>query len=357
MSSSAQIWIDRLKRNSIRNISHTKWTEKYANHNTDLSQSVLIISGRNRNTRTFYHIHILYCMYESFTGPHYVSINGNSPFWVHSLTAFRREFFNFTDKLSFERSVFMCLDNGEVIRLKIVRSYMQIPVFQPNFEMQQPFCVYKTPTTFFLFAWKDYLRHQHITEMKRAKAIEQNSAVRSRIRQHLFSNVEQMFSSYIRDTHVTSTHAYAWFLTDYEQALQNCTQLFQKMTRTQSSTELIISSNITHPAPAVLTHEITNTLPTLLINSFTPISSSSTETHTAITSVIPLYTLPTPIAAITAPESISTPEPIPTPETAPVAFHLIPQVTPATLVMSSEDMHFFLAQGHLTNDEDYSDLM
>lgn len=340
MSSSAQIWINRLKRNSIRNITHTKWTEKYANHNTDLSQSVLIISGRNRNTRTFYHIQIHYCMYEPFTGPHYVSINGNSPFWVHSLTAFRREFFNFTDKLSFERSVFMCLDNGEVIRLKIVRSYMEIPIFIPHAEMTGPFCVYKTPSSFFNFAWKDYIRHQHITQLKRTKALETNSAVRSRIRQHLFSNVEQLFSSYIRDTHVTPAHAYAWFLTDYQQALQNCSQLFYKMTRTQqtnstTSTDVIATSSSLNPAPAILTHEITNTLPTLLLNSFTTIYTSGANSASASTST-----------STSASASGS------------VAHHLQPPVPHLQLALSAEDVATIMRDmNDQDNDEDYTDLL
>lgn len=307
---SPQFWIDRLKRKSIRNISHSKWTEKYSGHSTDLSQAVLIICGLHRNVRTFYHIQIIQCMYEPFTGPHFVSINGNSPFWVHSLTAFRREFFNFTDKLSFERSVFMCLDNGEVIRLKIVRSYMKIPIIYQNIPSDFPgyaFNVYKTPTTQFDFAWKDYLRHQRITALKRAKAIEQNSAVRSRIRQHLFSSVEQLFSSYIRDTHVSPQQAYAWFLTDYQQASLNCGNLYNKMTRTQllvtqtsepqqqpqseaqpqnlftiedmilqASTHTLPSPpSVVNPAPAVLTYAITNTLPSLLMNSFTVQSTPS----------------------------------------------------------------------------------
>lgn len=286
LSLSPQFWIDRLKRKSIRNISHSKWVEKYGGHCNDLSKAVLIICGLHRNVRTFYHIQIIQCMYESFTGPHFVSINGNEPFWVHSLTAFRREFFNFTDKLSFERSVFMCLDNGEVIRLKIVRSYMQIPVIVVRQTAEYPpFLIYKTPSTQFEFACKDYQRHLRITNIKRAKALEQNSAVRSRIRQHLFSSVEQLFSSYIRDTHVSPQQAYAWFLTDYEQASSNCTNLYHKMTRTQqtytSNTPLLsnqdmtmqslldASSLIVNPAPAVLTMAITNTLPSLLMNSFT----------------------------------------------------------------------------------------
>lgn len=308
---SPQFWIDRLKRKSIRNISHSKWTEKYSGHSTDLSQAVLIICGLHRNVRTFYHIQIIQCMYEPFTGPHFVSINGNSPFWVHSLTAFRREFFNFTDKLSFERSVFMCLDNGEVIRLKIVRSYMKIPIIYQNIPSDFPghaFNVFKTPTTQFDFAWKDYLRHQRITALKRAKAIEQNSAVRSRIRQHLFSSVEQLFSSYIRDTHVSPQQAYAWFLTDYQQASLNCGNLYNKMTRTQSlvtqisepqpqpqseaqsqnlfTIEDMILQASTHtlplpppnPAPAVLTYAITNTLSSLLMSSFTVQSNPTTAT-------------------------------------------------------------------------------
>jgi len=335
--SSAQIWIDRLKRNSIRNISHTKWTEKYANHAKNLAQAVLIISGRNRDIRTFYHIQILHCMYESFTGPHFVSINGNAPFWVHSLTAFRREFFNFTVKLSFERSVFMCLDNGEVIRLKIVRSYMEIPVFTPSPDQPISFCVYKTPASFFMFAGKDYLRHQRITEVKRAKAIEQNSAVRSRIRQHLFSSVEQLFSSYIRDTHVTSEHAYAWFLTDYHHALHNCSQLFYKMTRTQQMNAPFIENgeqanaqlqiqpfSITppNPAPAVLTTEITNTLPTLLINSFTSLPN--------------IYTITTPSSSIQ--------------ETSNVASHLQPTFN-LTGILTMD-----LLLPTTSNDEDHSDL-
>lgn len=297
---SPQFWIDRLKRKSIRNISHSKWTEKYSGHCNDLARSVLIICGLHRNVRTFYHIQILQCMYEPFTGPHFVSINGNSPFWVHSLTAFRREFFNFTDKLSFERSVFMCLDNGEVIRLKIVRSYMKIPIIFQNdgYVQGHSFLVYKTPTTQFEFAWKDYQRHQRITALKRVKALEQNSAVRSRIRQHLFSSVEQLFSSYIRDTHVSPQQAYAWFLTDYQQASLNCGNLFNKMTRTQTnepqlqaqpqienetSTEVTIASLFPlippppiNPAPAVLTFDITNTLPSLLMNSFVTIQPDNT---------------------------------------------------------------------------------
>jgi hypothetical protein len=149
---------------------------------------------------------------------------------VHSLTAFRREFFGITDKLSFERSVFVGLSDGEVVRLKIARPYL----FMPNgivLAEGSLLRIMKTPVAFFHVGPRAMAKHIEEIRVKKALALEERAAVRKRVRKHLVASVEQLFCSYMRDTHIDPQSALSWFQTDMQYALSTCDTLYHHMSR------------------------------------------------------------------------------------------------------------------------------
>jgi hypothetical protein len=48
-------------------------------------------------------------------------MSGSAPFWVQSLTAFKKHFFGIEDKLSFERALHIKDLHGQVVRLQNIR--------------------------------------------------------------------------------------------------------------------------------------------------------------------------------------------------------------------------------------------
>jgi hypothetical protein len=61
------------------------------------------------------------------SGPHLVSVGGSEPFWVQSLTAFKKHFFGIEDKLSFERAFYTQNRDGQMIRLQNIRFIATLP--------------------------------------------------------------------------------------------------------------------------------------------------------------------------------------------------------------------------------------
>jgi hypothetical protein len=223
-------WIDAIRRKTIKNVTHVEYVHKYSRVRHSVDQLVLILTGLRFRFKEYFLIRIHGALYEPFVGPHYVQIGDEPPFWVHSLTAFRREFFGLTDKLSFERSVFVGLSNGEVVRLKIARPYLFMPhnvALTPGSRLR----IMKTPSDSFMVAERDILKHKDELCDKKRHAIETNQAVRTRVRNHLVGSVQQLFCSYMRDANITPQQAHLWFHTDMQHALTQCETLYASFTR------------------------------------------------------------------------------------------------------------------------------
>lgn len=241
-SSLAFNWLEALHKKTIKNISHLDFLSKYSGFRTNIDQCVLILAGLRGLTREFFIIRVLGALYEPFAGPHLVQIADNAPFWVHSLTAFRREFFGLTDKLSFERSVFVGLSDGEIVRLKIIRPYIFIPheIVIPDGSFLK---IMKTPTTFFHITNRIMVKHKEEVAAKKMEARAQQAAVRIRVRKHLVSTVQQLFCSYMRDTHIQIDSAVSWFRADMQHAMQTCELLYPHMSRVRPEHDVYDGAN------------------------------------------------------------------------------------------------------------------
>jgi len=121
---------------SLRNFSFSEFLTIFKTTSLDISKFWLVNSGYDKDgNKKFVHIIIRACQIRPFFGPHLVSIMAEDPkedmrtFWVTSLTHLRRNLFNFTDRLSFERSTYIVPyeDNSLLIRIKAVRSFLIIP--------------------------------------------------------------------------------------------------------------------------------------------------------------------------------------------------------------------------------------
>lgn len=113
----------------------------------DLSSYPMEIRGIIGNGRGQFDIRILGFSIQPFHGPHLVSIGlASTPFWVQSLTCFKKNFFGFTDRLSFERSIFVRFPNS-LIRLKNIRFIVTLPKY--TLAVHTP--IYKTPALYTLF--------------------------------------------------------------------------------------------------------------------------------------------------------------------------------------------------------------
>jgi hypothetical protein len=231
MNNIANDWIVALKRKVIKNISHHEFIQKYSGIHINLKECVLILQGLRKHVKCYFFIRIHAAMYESFKGPHLVQIGDATPFWVHSLTAFRRDFFNLTDKLSFERSVFVCLSDGNVVRLKIIRPYLKVNEYNANnlFNELQYIQVYRNPYKFFRVSKKDYEKQINIINYKKIQTIEQQKSVRLRVRHQLVQSMQQIFCGYIRDPHVQQHDANQWFKTDVQYALECCNDIYNQI--------------------------------------------------------------------------------------------------------------------------------
>jgi len=96
-------------------------------------------------------IRIYSAISNNLSGPHLVSIEDGTPFWVHSLTALRKKFLQFEDFVSFERSAFITFecDTLTPIRIKMLRQNIVIPT-----EIV-PDRVYHDPDRFYYYSPQD----------------------------------------------------------------------------------------------------------------------------------------------------------------------------------------------------------
>jgi len=237
ISSLAFNWLEALQKKTIKNISHLDFLSKYSGFRCNIDQCVLILQGLRFQSREFFLIRVHGALYEPFAGPHYVQIGDGPSFWVHSLTAFRREFFGLTDKLSFERSVFVGLSDGEVVRLKIIRPYIFIPheIMIPDGQVLK---IMKSPSAFFYISNRVMAKHKEDVATKKAEAAARQAAVRERVRKHLVGTVQQLFCSYVRDTHIDVASAVNWFHVDMKYAIETCQMLYPHLSRVRPERDI-----------------------------------------------------------------------------------------------------------------------
>jgi hypothetical protein len=230
-------WIEAIRRKTVKNMTHVEYVHKYSRVRHTIDQLVLILTGLRFRCKEYFVIRIHGALYEPFVGPHYVQIGDEPAFWVHSLTAFRREFFGLTDKLSFERSVFVGLSNGEVVRLKIARPYLFMP-HNVALASGSRLRIMKTPTDSFIVKEKDIIKHKDELCDKKRVAEETNQAVRTRVRHHLVGSVQLLFCSYMRDTNIRPEQANQWFHTDIQHALAQCDTIYSSLTRVRPDVDV-----------------------------------------------------------------------------------------------------------------------
>lgn len=112
--------------------------------------------GKINDTYHVFRIYIFAALTNNLSGPHFVSVENNEPFWVHSLTALRKRFLQFEDFVSFERSSFITFEAAELtpVRLKMLRYNICIPT------TEKPCRVYTAPNTYYEF---NHSNHQKET--------------------------------------------------------------------------------------------------------------------------------------------------------------------------------------------------
>ena len=94
----------------------------------DVSDYDLKVRGITSQGPKTYSVKIHACSDIPFRGPHLVSIADGPPFWVQSLTAFKKNFFNFKDHLSFERSFYVMIPRlPHGVRLQNIRFIATLP--------------------------------------------------------------------------------------------------------------------------------------------------------------------------------------------------------------------------------------
>lgn len=290
-SSLANGWIERIRKKTIKNMTHTEFISKYSGFCQNIDKLVLILCGLRFSIKEYFVIKIHGALYEPFAGPHYVQIGNGEPFWVHSLTAFRREFFGLTDKLSFERSVFICLSDGEVVRLKVARPYLYMS-HDVAILAGTRLRIMKNPEDSFYITSRDVERHKAELEDKKIQAASTQQAVRTRVRNHLVSSMQQLFCSYMRDHHIAPEVAFSWFRVDVQFALDQCDILYTNMNRV-CSPRFERASEPALPGQAALASVYENSHEVSVLQSFSSTVDSSINSalreHAQQTQATPYY--------------------------------------------------------------------
>ena len=126
-------WIyEKINSKHIENYSLDKCKKLLGSTSLFLHDYDILCVGYKNNLKHYYQIKILASspQSKSLQGPHEIIVhseNSTVQFWVWSLTTLRKYFFEFTDRLSFERSAFLILRDQQVLlRLKCARPLLQI---------------------------------------------------------------------------------------------------------------------------------------------------------------------------------------------------------------------------------------
>ena len=148
-----------------------------------------------------YHImrvKILGCATKPFQGAHYVQIEDTEPFWVHSLTALRKNFLHYKDFVSFERSAFFALNwfgndhagPSVLLRLKLIRHLFDIEVIPIDSGTK----IYKSPQGFY--------HYKKTVKPLRVKLTERTKSQVDRILRCMINNLDQEF----KDRQITKNY-------------------------------------------------------------------------------------------------------------------------------------------------------
>lgn len=168
------MWLmELLQRYQIENYSMEECIDLLGSNEIDLSQYLLITTGKNtRESSThkqvgFFRLTPFYVDGKPLQGKHTIHIYTRTnivSMMIESLSSVRRQIFGFEDHLSFERSTYLCLGgHHKILRLKCVRGLLLL---------QQRLCL-KLPRDLPL--------------------------VTSRTRSQFIRNVQQIYTSYLRD--------------------------------------------------------------------------------------------------------------------------------------------------------------
>lgn len=146
------------------------YNEEIKNHPITFgSEYPVYCRGKINDDYYVYRIEIHAALTNNLSGPHYVSIEDNSPFWVHSLTALRKKFLGFHDFVSFERSSFLTWFTTEEltpIRLKMIRQNIKM-----NLDIS-PTKIFTSPTHSYSYTNNHIHRTIHNKELSPRSALQ-----------------------------------------------------------------------------------------------------------------------------------------------------------------------------------------
>lgn len=121
-------WVEsKLGAKIVKNVSLNHLVTLFGSKRIDVTKFDLVIVGKRNGVRHMEYFKIVGCLGILFYGCHRICWNEDS-FNVASLTSLRRNFFDFSDQISFERSTFLILpENEELIRIKSIRFMLTCP--------------------------------------------------------------------------------------------------------------------------------------------------------------------------------------------------------------------------------------
>jgi hypothetical protein len=107
----------------------------------DLSTLEIVVTGRTAEGATvLFPIAIHACAVTPLNGPQLISISRSAPFWVQSLTAFKKHFIGIEDKLLFERAFYIKDLHGKMVRLQTTRFIATLPLHTLDQEHDVVYC-------------------------------------------------------------------------------------------------------------------------------------------------------------------------------------------------------------------------
>lgn len=108
-----------------------QFLDHHGETHVNVTRCLMWVRGRNQEGLWIYRLlQITACARRAFIGQHLVQLLDPEPespsfFWVHSLTCLKRQFWGFTDKISFERSVYVVIDDQTYL-LADIRPYLTL---------------------------------------------------------------------------------------------------------------------------------------------------------------------------------------------------------------------------------------
>jgi len=215
-------WIyKKLNEKHIGNYSLDQCIQYLGSENVFLHDYDILCVGYKNNSKQFYHLKILASSPSSkaLQGPHeiilYAADQTPLQFWVWSLTTLRKKFFEFSDRLSFERSSFLVLHEPQILlRLKCVRSLLKILRKHPQ-QVQKTLSYEKLQQI-------TAIPNESVFALVKRKRV---NTLSSRIKTQQQNLLEQSFTSYLREFENTSLTRHEIFLKFQTDVLHNLKRL------------------------------------------------------------------------------------------------------------------------------------